>query len=117
MTPEAEVARVCIVDTDPVLQGLLEEWLTEEGFRMVQEAPDFLIVDLHLPRAGAAGVLRALAARHPAAAVIALSSNFFPGVEASGALARELGVAAVLPKPLARAALLDALRKRLPRLA
>jgi CheY-like chemotaxis protein len=115
MTPEAEVARIRIVDADSALQGLLEEWLAEEGCRIVEEAPDLVIVDLARPRRGASEVVRALALRHPGAAVIALSSNFFPSVEASGALARELGVAAVLPKPLKRAALLDALRKRLRR--
>ena len=83
----------------------------------MDDAPDLVIVDLPHPRRGASEVVRGLALRHPGAAVIALSSNFFPSVQASGALARELGVAAVLPKPLARAALLDALRKRLPRLA
>lgn len=115
MTPEAEAARIRVVDADPALQGLLEEWLAEEGCRVVEDDPDLVIVDLPLPRSAGAGVLKELAARHPGTAVIALSSNFFPGVEASGELARALGVAAVLPKPLTRQALLGALRKRLPR--
>ena len=43
--------------------------------------------------------------------MIALSSNFFPGVESTGAVARELGVAAVLPKPVTREALVAAVRR------
>ena len=57
-----------------------------------------------------------LAARHPGKPLVALSSNFFAGVEANGAVARALGAKAVLPKPLTREALLGALRKLLPQL-
>ena len=117
MTLEADVARICIVDADPALHGLLEEWLAEEGCRVVEDDPDLVIVDLHLPRQGGAEVLNDLRARHPGVAVVAVSSNFFPAVEAKGALSRALGVAAVLPKPLAREALLGTLRKVLPGLA
>jgi CheY-like chemotaxis protein len=47
--------------------------------------------------------------------VVALSSNFFARVEANGAVARALGVDAVLPKPLAREALIAAVRTLVPR--
>ena len=117
MTPESDFARVRILDTDSALQRLLEEWLAEEGCRIVEDAPDLVIVDLPHPRRGASEVVRPLALRYPGAAVVALSSNFFPSVQASGALARELGVAAVLPKPLTREALVGTLRRLLPRFA
>lgn len=116
MTPGAEVARILVVDADPALCGLLDEWLAEEGFRVVDHDPDLVVVDLPLSRLAGANVLRELAARHPGKPLVALSSNFFAGVEANGAVARSLGVAAVLPKPLARKALMETLRRLLPTL-
>jgi len=116
MTPEAEVARVLVVDADPALAGLLGEWLADAGCRTVEHDPQVVLVDLHLPRRAGAGVARELRARHPGTPLIALSSGFFAGVEANGAVARTLGVEAVLPKPLTREALVAALRKVLPRL-
>jgi len=116
MTPEAEVARILVVDADPALCGLLEEWLAEEGCRVVDHDPDLVVVDLPRPKQAGAALVAQLAARHPGKPLVALSSNFFAGVEANGAVARALGVEAVLPKPLTREALIGALRKLLPQL-
>ena len=119
MTPEPEVARVLVVDADPALYGLLEEWLAEEGCRVVPDhadlAPHLVLLDLPLPRQDGVNLVKQLRARHPGAPIVALSSNFFARVEANGAVARALGVAAVLPKPLAREALIGILRRLLPR--
>jgi CheY-like chemotaxis protein len=116
MTPEAELARILVVDADPALYDLLGEWLAEQGCRMVQENPDLVLVDVHLPRQGGADVVKRLRALHPGRPLVALSSNFFSRVPANGAVARGLGADAVLPKPLAREALVEALRRLLPRL-
>lgn len=116
MTPEAEVARILVVDADPALQALLEEWLADLGCRVVNDEPQLIVVDLHRPRQRGADALKQLRARYPGTALVALSSNFFAGVEANGAVARALGVDAVLPKPLAREALVGALRGLLPQL-
>jgi CheY-like chemotaxis protein len=116
MTPEAEVARILVADADPALRGLLAEWLAEEGCRVVDDDPDLIVVDLPLSKPAGTTLVRQLATRHPGKPLIALSSNFFAGVEANGSVARALGVHAALPKPLARAALLGALRKLLPRI-
>jgi CheY-like chemotaxis protein len=114
MTPEAEVARIRVLDADPALHGLLEEWLADEGCRVVEHDPDLVLFDLPLPRQAGANLARQLAARHPGKRLVALSSNFFAGVEANGAVARTLGVDAVLPKPLTREALIGVLRQLLP---
>ena len=116
MTPQAEAARILVVDADPALFGLLEEWLAEEGFRLVDEDPDLVVVDL--PRRKHEGVNRVneLVARQPGRPLVALSSNFFAGVETNGGVARALGVKAVLAKPLTREALIGALRKLLPQI-
>jgi len=116
MTPQAEVARILVVDADPALYGLLEEWLAEEGFRVVDHDPDLVLVDLPRPRQAGVDLVKQLSARHPGKRLVALSSNFFAGVEANGAVARTLGVDAVLPKPLVRAALIGALQKLLPQI-
>ena len=116
MTPEADVARILIVDADPALCGLLEEWLAEEGCQVVDHDPDLVVVDLPLSREEGASLLRQHAARHPGKPLVALSSNVFAGVETNGAVARALGVHAVLPKPLARQALIETLHRLLPTL-
>ena len=106
--------RILVADADCALYGLLEEWLAGSGYQLagacspdeaVHDGYDLIVVDVPFPRESS-DVLKELGREHPGTPIIALSSSFFPGVESSGALARELGVAAVLPKPLTREALL-----------
>lgn len=106
-----ENGRILLVDADEALRGLLEEWLAREGCSLVQERPDVVVVDLPFPRERGVELLERVARAWPRAPIVALSSNFFPGIEASSAVARALGVASVLPKPLTRDALLAALRR------
>jgi CheY-like chemotaxis protein len=114
MTPEPEVARILIEGADAPLHGLLEEWLAEQGLRTAQERPDLILVDLPLARADGIDRVRHLAARFPGTPLVALSSNVFARVEANGAVARALGVDAVLAKPLARETLIATLHQLLP---
>jgi DNA-binding response OmpR family regulator len=113
--------RILVADADCALFGLLEEWFAASGWQLagacqpdeaVQDGYDLVLVDIPFPRQGH-DVLKALSREHPGTPIIALSSNFFPGLEASGAVARELGVAAVLPKPVAREALIAAVERAL----
>ena len=111
--------RVLLVDADPALQGLLEEWLaalgcTVETAHCGRDGFDLIVVDLPSPRQGGTAGLKAVAEAHPRTPILALSSSFFPGVDTTGAVARALGVAGVLAKPVTRAGLLDALRRLLP---
>ena len=115
--------RVLVVDADPALLGLLEEWLAARGCTVEaaqscadgqRDGFDLILVDIPSPRQGCAEGLKAIAAAHPHTPILALSSSFFPGVDATGAVARALGVAGVLPKPVTRDGLLDALRRLLP---
>jgi DNA-binding response OmpR family regulator len=105
--------RVLLVDADPALRGLIEEWLADADWQLVDERPDVLLVDLPGPREGCSSLLRRVSNAHPHAPVVALSSSFFDGIESHGAVARALGVASVLPKPLTRDALVAALRDSL----
>jgi len=119
--------RILVVDTDRALLGLLEEWLgpcgrvvdadqerTEDGARDGERFA-LLIVDVPQPRRGGMELLQRLAGEHPGTPIIALSSTFFPGIESTGGVARTLGVACVLPKPVGRESLLTAVRSLLPR--
>jgi CheY-like chemotaxis protein len=115
--------RVLLVDPDPALQGLLEEWLAADGCTVEathsganggRDGFDLIMVDIPAPRQGRAEGVMAIAEAHPGTPILALSSSFFPGVDTTGPVARALGVAGVLPKPVTRSGLLDALRRLLP---
>ena len=122
MTRAAEGApRVLVVDADPALLGLLEEWFEEQGLSVVADgtdeaagnAFDLAVVDVPFPRQGGLCLLQRVAERHPRVPILALSSNFFAGIADTGVVARALGVAAALPKPVNRDALLAAVGKLL----
>jgi len=111
--------RILVVDADPALYGLLEEWLAALDCSVLREGDaaqdgfDLIVADIPFPRQGGQDVLRRLAAEHAGTPVVALSSSFFPGIERNGAVARALGVACVLPKPLTRESLVTALDQTL----
>jgi two-component system, OmpR family, response regulator len=119
MTRLAERApRVLVVDADPALLGLLEEWLSGQGLTVVADADeagqngfDLAVVDVPFPRHGGLCQLKRVAERHPGVPILALSSNFFAGIANTGMVARALGVAGALPKPVSREALIDAVGK------
>jgi DNA-binding response OmpR family regulator len=115
----AGAVRILVADADCALYGLLEEWLAGTGYELAgacapdasaRNGYDLIIVDVPFPRADV-DVLNMLRHEHPGTPIIALSSSFFPGVERTGAVARDLGVAAVLSKPLTREALLAAAQR------
>jgi CheY-like chemotaxis protein len=115
---------VLVVDADPALRGLLEEWMGECGCELTYagtdgERPsgrfDLLVVDIAFPRQGGPELLRRLSEEHPGTPIVALSPTFFGSVACAGALARTLGAARVLSKPVSREALISAACQLLPR--
>jgi DNA-binding response OmpR family regulator len=109
--------RVLVVDADPALLGLLEEWLGGQGCRVVPDGAggdserndfDLAVVDVPFPKHGGLSLLKHVAEQHPGVPILALSSNFFAGIANTGMVARALGVAGALPKPVTREALLAA---------
>ena len=119
--------RVLVVDTDRALLGLLEQWLDVCGCVAVSDQDSaaagidadgpfaLAIVDVPHPRHGGVELLQRVAREHPSTPLIALSSTFFSGIESTGGVARTLGVACVLPKPVARDSLITAVRSLLHR--
>lgn len=123
-TVERAAPRVLLVNVDRALIGLLDTWLAAEGCVVFDEPADsaasvervdLVVVDVAFPRQGGVDWVRRVAGRHPTAPVLALSSTFFAGIECYGPVARELGVACVLPKPTSREALTQAVRRMLSR--
>jgi DNA-binding NarL/FixJ family response regulator len=115
--------RVRLVDTDATWRDLLGQWLSTLDCTVVPEpvtddepppAADLVIVDVPFPRQGGVDLVRRIASQHPATPILALSTNFFSGIECCGPVARALGVDCVLPKPATREALATAVRLVLP---
>src|SRR5262245_66358154 len=71
--------RVLVVDADPALLGLLEEWLEGEGCRVVADGADeagsdgfdLAVVDVPFPRQGGLSLLKRVAEPHPGRPILA----------------------------------------------
>lgn len=118
MTPNAATPAVLVVDADRDTLALLREWLSDAGWVVLDEAArdaalplHLVLVDLAFPRRGAADSLQRVATEHAGTPVLALSAMFHASIEPQGEVARSLGVAGVLPKPIRREALVDAVYK------
>src|SRR5262245_25565823 len=90
-----EPIRILVADADCALYGLLEAWLAGSGCTLagacgIDEAGadhyDLILADIPFPRQDGAGMVRALQHEHPGTPIVALSSSFLPGVEASGSV-------------------------------
>jgi CheY-like chemotaxis protein len=101
------------------MRGLLVEWLSAAGYSVSAAAPgetdapdetDLVIVDVYMPRHEGAKALRAVKAAYPGAPLIAISSQFRPGLVGSSTAADALGVRQVMAKPFSRSDLLEAVR-------
>lgn len=109
-----------VANADGATLGLLREWLHAAGYRVasgrggeagVREQALVTIVDVPFSRHGAAELLEQVARDFPGEPLLALSATFFSNVACGGGCARRLGVAGVLPKPVARDALLAAVER------
>jgi CheY-like chemotaxis protein len=112
--------RVLVVGADPATFDLLDEWLAEADCHVAADSPHdagpangyaLVVVDVPYPRHRPCEVLQRVAARHDGTPVLALSATFHCGVDLCGEVARSLGVAGVLAKPIRRDALVSAVRR------
>jgi CheY-like chemotaxis protein len=113
------MSNVVIYEENDLMRALLEEWLSEAGYRVHAAAShdakngclaDLVIVSVYMPKQAGAQLVREIQTLHPGAPLIALSGQFLPGLSANGAIAQTLGVQQVIAKPLARTDLLSAVR-------
>jgi DNA-binding NarL/FixJ family response regulator len=118
-TPAGRAPCVLVINADSPLFGLLDTWLRAEGCVVLDERcaaaepVDLVIVDVPFPRQAGVDWIRQIAQRHPMAPILAVSSTFIAGIECCGPVARALGVACVLPNPVSREALTQAVRRSL----
>jgi DNA-binding response OmpR family regulator len=120
------MSTIVIYEADDLMRGLLQEWLTGAGYRVIADAPcvqlphgcgplphreaDLVILNICMPKLSGSRVTDEIRAAHPGTPMIAISAQFRAGLSTAGATAQTLGVAQVIAKPLARGALLAAVR-------
>jgi CheY-like chemotaxis protein len=113
------MSNIVIYEENDLMRALLEEWLSEAGYRVHAAASqelqpglpaDLIIVSVHMPKHAGAQLVREIQAMHPGTPLIAISGQFLAGISANGAIAQALGVQQVIAKPLTRTDLLGAVR-------
>ena len=111
---------VLVLESDRAIRALVSEWLAMAGYGFMDGRElgvssavaqcDLVLVDVRAPLQSARETIEGLALAMPYASIIAMSADALAnGRSASEAVARELGVAAVLVKPFDRVALMQAL--------
>jgi DNA-binding response OmpR family regulator len=110
---------IVIYEGDYLMRTLLQEWLSEAGYRVRLGAlrdvrrgcpADLVILSIYMPKQAGLQWVRDIQAAHPGTPLIAISGQFRSGLSDAGATARTLGVQQVIAKPLLRRDLLKAVR-------
>jgi CheY-like chemotaxis protein len=113
------MSNIVIYEENDLMRALLEEWLSQAGYRVHAVAShdlqsgslaDLVIVSVYMPKHVGAQLVREIQAMYPGTPLIAISGQFLPGLSANGAIAQTLGVQQVIAKPLTRIDLLGAVR-------
>jgi DNA-binding NtrC family response regulator len=118
------MSNIVIYEENDLMRALLEEWLSEAGYRVRATAShdllngsredghpaDLVIVSVYMPKHVGAHLVRKIQSMHPGTPLIAISGQFLPGLPANGAIAQALGVQQAIAKPLTRMDLLGAVR-------
>jgi DNA-binding NarL/FixJ family response regulator len=108
---------VALCEPDTQLRALLGEWLHRADLEPVTGATDgastrvaLVVADVPAPRQDGALCVALMRRRFPNARVLAISGKFLPGMCGATAAALALGADAVLAKPFAAEAFIDAVR-------
>jgi DNA-binding response OmpR family regulator len=114
---DSQRARVSLCEPDTLLRALLGEWLQRAGYEAVRcetgasvKDVALVIADVPAPRQGGAATIALLRQRFPLAKVLAISGQFMSGMHGVTSAAIELGADAVLAKPFAAKAFIDAVQ-------
>ena len=112
---------VLVLESDRAIRALVSEWLGMAGYGFMDGRElgsvsaavaqcDVVLVDVRAPLQSARETIEGLTLAMPYASIIAMSADALAnGRSAMEAVARELGVAAVLVKPFDRVALMHAI--------
>jgi CheY-like chemotaxis protein len=115
----ASGALIRVVDVDRATLDLLTEWLRSAGYAVAvgddPGAAALAIMEVPFTRHGGRELVQRVAEKYPGTPILALSPTLFSNVQCGGNCAKALGVAGVLPKPVAHEALIDAIRNLLQR--
>jgi DNA-binding response OmpR family regulator len=111
------MSTIVIYEADDLMRGLLREWLTGAGYRVIAAATcgappaaDLVIANMCMPKQAGFRVADEIRAAHPKTSIIAISAQFRADLSTAGTTAQALGVAQVIAKPLSRDTLLAAVR-------
>ena len=114
----ANARKVLLLETDRANRSLFVEWLDAEGWQVVDPpsagpAPSLSLVVLELAflRDGGLQPLAEAKLRYPEVPIVVVSPTVFASVGCCGPCAATLGVAGVLPMPIARATLMEAVHR------
>jgi DNA-binding response OmpR family regulator len=111
---------IVVIETDELIRGLLEGWLTDAGYAVIigdydkracEDQPCLVIADIANPVRDEP-LMRSVQGLY-ASPILLLSARFRRGLGESGEAARRLGVKKVLPKPFTRGELLSAVQESL----
>jgi DNA-binding response OmpR family regulator len=114
--PAESRPRIVLVNADRAMGGLLAEWLSDAGYRVVsrdaldqaaREEAALTIIDVPITRERGCEALGRMSTESCGTPILVLSPTFFSNVQWNGECARALGVAGVLPKPITRDALVS----------
>ena len=109
---------VLVLGTDRATSSLFVEWLNGDGWRIVDPPSkdedaslSLIVLELAFLRDDGLLPLSEAKLRYPCVPIVVVSPTVFASVGCSGPCAQALGVAGVLPKPVARATLVDAVHR------
>jgi DNA-binding response OmpR family regulator len=115
--PAPQPPAVVLCEPDTSLRELMSEWLRRAGFQpLIPEGGGpvaravLVIADVPEPRRNGAARIAILRQRFAGAKVLAISAQFLSGIQAASGAALELGADAMLAKPFASGAFIDAVR-------
>jgi DNA-binding response OmpR family regulator len=110
---------IVIYEEDRLTRALLEEWLTQAGYRVrignrrepgADKPCDLVIMSVSLPRDCGVECTQDVRTAHAETPIVAISGHFRTGLAAAGSAAEMLRVAQVFAKPLCREKLLGSVR-------